>query len=301
MTRIAILSDIHANMFALEAVIEDIQHQDIDEVLVAGDIVGRGPQGSAVTKRIMKLGWKSVRGNHESYTLSFRAEMIAENCLTSPEWAAARWIAAELDDEDANFLQSFPFTLTSSLVPELRVFHGSPRGNRDGIAPWTGREKCEQDLLAIKEHLFVCGHTHRILLRKFSTGIIVNAGSVGLPFNGEHRAQYAILEFEEERLKSVTFRAVPYDKEGFLAYFESSGFAQSGGIIAHLIKMELQTAAPYLTPFLRWAYGMENRIDYKHLDIFLAEYSPLVAAEKNWPFNSEINLADLPIETETSS
>ena len=94
MPRIAVIADIHANMPALEAVIRDIEQQEIDEVLVGGDLVGRGPQGSAVVKRIIEEGWAGVRGNHEDYLLNFRRRTVREEWLTAEEWSALRWMAA---------------------------------------------------------------------------------------------------------------------------------------------------------------------------------------------------------------
>jgi len=274
MIRLAFISDIHANLLALEAVIEDIQKQYIDEVLILGDIVGRGPQGSAVTKRIQKLGWRSIRGNHEDYTLAFRHKKIDKNWLTAPEWSAARWIAAELDDDDVHYLSSLPMTLTSTLNPEVRLFHGSPQSHREGIAPWTSQERCEEHLQSIKEPLFVCGHTHRSLLREFSIGTIINAGSVGLPFNGDHRSQYVILSFQKGELMGVDFRRISYDRDAFLKIYETSGFMKAGGLTAHLLKIELQTAQPYLTPFLRWVYGENKHPTYENMEAFLSQYVP---------------------------
>ncbi len=72
MHKIAVLADIHGNLPALEAVLADIDAQRPDEVLVGGDLVGRGPQGSAVVRCIRERGWRAVRGNHEDYLLGFR-------------------------------------------------------------------------------------------------------------------------------------------------------------------------------------------------------------------------------------
>ena len=93
MTRLAVLADVHGNMPALEAVIEDIESHGVDEVLVGGDLVGRGPEGSLVTRRIRELGWPSIRGNHEEYVLTFRKGEVPADWLEAKEWAAARWMA----------------------------------------------------------------------------------------------------------------------------------------------------------------------------------------------------------------
>src|SRR5690606_3051845 len=117
--RIAILADIHANLFALDAVIDDLTHQNVDEVLIGGDIVGRGPMGKAVIKRIQQHGWDGVRGNHEDYLLSFYHGKIPAEWHTLNEWSAARWMANELDADSAAFIDSLPFSRTSSLTNDL--------------------------------------------------------------------------------------------------------------------------------------------------------------------------------------
>ena len=75
--RIAVLADIHSNLRALDAVVDDIATRGVDEVVVGGDIVGRGPQGAAVVDRVRELGWPSVRGNHEDYLVAFSREELS--------------------------------------------------------------------------------------------------------------------------------------------------------------------------------------------------------------------------------
>jgi len=161
MIRVAVLADIHGNLPALEAVIEDIAAQQPDEVLVGGDLVGRGPCGKDVVQRVTDMGWRSVRGNHEDYLLAFRHKRVRSHWLTAPEWAAARWMAGELDEAAASTLEGLPLTLLSELAPELRLVHGTPRSNSEGIGPWTSHEQVEAHFSTVAEPVLVCGHTHR--------------------------------------------------------------------------------------------------------------------------------------------
>ncbi len=101
MIRIAVLADVHGNVPALEAVIEDVTSQQPDGVLVGGDLVGRGPCGKQVVRRITEMGWRSVRGNHEDYLLAFRQQRVKRSLADRSEWSAARWMAAELDEAAA--------------------------------------------------------------------------------------------------------------------------------------------------------------------------------------------------------
>ncbi len=273
MTRIAVLADIHGNMPALEAVIADISNQGVDETLVGGDLVGRGPEGSAVTQRIRHLRWPSIRGNHEEYVLTFRKGEVPTDWLEADEWAASRWMANELSDDDSEFLEALPFSTTSRLEPELRLVHGSPAATNDGIGPWTTELEMEAHTDSISESVLVCGHTHRPLDRQFSSGRIVNVGSVGLPFNGDRRAQYAIFDCVANRIE-VEFHQVDYKLEKILAIYDSSGFLAAGGATAQLLRMELEEAQPFLVPFLQWASALGLTPRSSDIDQFCDFYNP---------------------------
>lgn len=271
--RIAVFADVHGNLPALEAVLEDIEAQQIDEVLVGGDLVGRGPQGSAVVHRIAERELPSVKGNHEDYLLSFRHGDVPEAWLSAEEWAASRWMAAELTDEAVERIAALPFTLASELTPQLRLVHGTPRSNNEGVGPWSSEEQVARHLGSVAEPVLVCAHTHRPLERRFPDGLVVNVGSVGLPFNRDRRAQYAILELRGREWE-VEFRRVDYPLARTLAIYEESGFLAEGGITARLLELELCHAVPYLVPFMKWAEVMERPPVLEALDDFLDFYDP---------------------------
>jgi putative phosphoesterase len=273
MTRIAVISDIHGNPVALDAVIDDIEQRDIDEVLVGGDLVGRGPLGSAVVERIAERQWACVRGNHEDYLINFFKKDVPPEWLVTDEWAASRWMAAELDEAHIEYMDALPFTVSSSLEPSLRLFHGSPDSHSDGIGDWTSESKLERHWDAIDEHVLACAHTHRPLVRDVKGGLIVNVGSVGLPFNGDWRAQYAIFEFDGLDW-DVEFATVEYDRDRFLESYERTGFLQEGDVTARLLKMEVEDARPYLVPFLKWAEYTNRTPNATQLAPFLDVYDP---------------------------
>jgi predicted phosphodiesterase len=273
MTRIAVLADIHGNMPALEAVIEDIAGQQVDEVLVGGDLVGRGPQGSRVIERIRGQGWPSVRGNHEDYLLTFRRGEVPPDWLEADQWSAARWMAADLSDEDVHYLESLPFSLHSRELPQIHLVHASPQSNSDGIGPWTPARKMQQHWDSIPESTLVCAHTHRPLHRRFGDGDIVNVGSVGLPFNRDRRAQYALFTQENAGL-SFEFRQVEYDLGKILDIYEKSGFLAEGGVTAQLLILELENAQPYLVPFLQWAATLNVPATPEQIGGFRDFYDP---------------------------
>lgn len=272
MPRIAIFSDIHGNVPALEAVLEDIARQDVDEVLVGGDLVGRGPQGSRVVKRLRGLGFPTIGGNHEEYLLTFRRGEIPADWRTTEELAAARWMAAELDDDDVDYISSLPFSLAR---PGLRLVHGSPSSNRQGIGPWTRDDDIERHLAQIAEGMLVCAHTHRPLVRQITRGQIVNVGSVGLPFNRDRRAQYALFSHaHDDDPWHVELRQVAYDCEQIFAIYRQTGFLAQGGVTARLLWLELEHATPLLVPFLEWAKASRITPTLAALDGFFKHYQP---------------------------
>lgn len=274
MTRIAVIADVHGNLPALEAVLDDLTTARVDEVLVGGDLVGRGPQGHAVVRRIESLGWPCVRGNHEDYLLGFRRGEVPDEWWLDGEWAASRWMAAELTDEDERYIDALPFTVTSELEPELRLVHGSPRSNDEGLGPWCTDRQLEGFWDLVDEPLLVCAHTHRPLIRHFDDrGLVVNVGSVGLPFNRDRRAQYAVLERRRDGW-DVELRQVPYDLDEILEVYETSGFLREGDVTARLLKLELEHAVPLLVPFLQWAEVRNVPPARADVDDFLEFHTP---------------------------
>ncbi|MFQ5525680.1 MAG: metallophosphoesterase family protein [Thermoanaerobaculia bacterium] len=271
--RVAIIADIHGNLPALEAVLADLDSRLPDEVLVGGDLVGRGPQGSAVVGVIRSRGWKTIRGNHEEYLLGFRNEDVPPEWLQLEEWAAARWMAAELSDSDVEYLGSLPFSIRADAAPGLLLTHGSPKSTSDGLGPWTRAAKLDALLDDIDESVLVCGHTHRPMVRQLDRGLVVNVGSVGLPFNGDRRAQYGILVWDGVGW-STELHQVDYDLEKTLDSYRGSGFQEAGGVTAALLRLELLHATPYLVPFQKWAEAVGAPPEETSLNDFLDFYEP---------------------------
>lgn len=267
MTTIAILADVHGNVPALEAVLSDLDRHSVDEVLHGGDLVGRGPQGREVVDMVRARGWRGVRGNHEDYLVAFRQGNVRKEWLHGPEWAAARWMAAQLGDDGEAYARGLPISLTAETAPELRLVHGTPRSNQESIGPWTADEEIDERLAGIDEPLVVCAHTHRPLVRRPGRRLVVNVGSVGLPFDGDHRACYALLRRNAEGWHAE-HRRLEWDRDRLLRLYRRTGFLEAGGITAALLEMEVRTARSQLVPFLDWARASGRAADAAALDEF---------------------------------
>jgi hypothetical protein len=103
--------------------------------------------------------------------------------------------------------------------------------------------------------------------------MVINVGSVGLPFNGDRRAQYAIFHVDGPDLEAE-FRQVDYDLNDTLDIYESTGFLERGGVTAELLRLELENAQPFLVPFLYWAKTLGVSPRASQIDEFRRVYDP---------------------------
>lgn len=271
--RIAILSDIHGNRPAFEEVVKDIGQQGVDAVIVAGDLVGRGPEGTRIVERVAALQWPSIRGNHEDYLLGFVRRQVPDAWWNLDEWSASRWMAAELSSDAVRFIEQLPDTMTPDFAPGMCVVHGSTRSNTEGLGPWTDEDYLVEELERGGHPLLVCGHTHRAMVKQLPQGTVANIGSVGLPFNKDQRAQYAIFTLHEGRWEAE-LRQVTYDLDDAFRAYQQTGFWRAGGVTAQLLALELHYATPFLVPFLRWAHDRKQRPEPEHIDLFLQDFYP---------------------------
>lgn len=254
--KIAVLADIHGNLAALQAVIADIERWSPELVLVAGDIVNRGPESGACLDLTLQMaaerGWRMIRGNHERYVLNFElARRRPDFPSSGPNYELSRmtrWshrqVAAKLD-----IIEQLPEQLRVDLGGEtLALYHASLRHDRDGI------EAASQDELLRAQidgsaALFCVGHTHVPLTRRLGGTLVVNVGSVGLPFDGDTRAAYARLTRGRGGWQAQIVR-VAYDVAATARVFVESGMLEAVGAHAQIMLRELQTGRSLLFDFV---------------------------------------------------
>jgi hypothetical protein len=229
--RLAVLADIHANLAALEAVLPDLRRQSPDIVYVAGDFQNRGPHPLEVTQFVANQGWRLLRGNHEDYVIQ-QSEYTGTPDLTDYyNWLPARWTAG-LTPGSAPWIRELPI-YDSFPGPDGRpvtVAHGSERSNNEGFFPKTTEIRAREML----------GPSHQTLL--------VNVGSVGFPFDGDQRASYGVATWRLDRW-NIEIRRVSYPVDEVLEAFNRVDFYAGVGPLSYIIRRELQSARPHLTPF----------------------------------------------------
>ncbi len=254
---VAIVSDVHANLPALEAVARDLAHDPPERVIVNGDMVNRGPSGLQVLEAIEANGWTMTLGNHDDLLRlwTIRDPSIPRAWFDDPFWRSTAWCAVQL--EGTGWLERFArLPLTLAIEPadgaSVLVSHGSPRHYREGY----GRHLPDEAISEIVEMhpyaLLVGSHTHQPMERRWGRHLVLNSGAVGTPFNGDPRAQYLRLARDGAGWRHA-FRQVAYDREAALEAFAASGFVEAAGLSARIYWLEAATARSWLVPFLMWA------------------------------------------------
>ncbi len=260
--KIAVIADPHANLVALKTAVEHIEAWKPDAVLVAGDIVNRGPRPKECLALILEKarteGWRIVRGNHEDYVIDQARPGAPRDGPAAQVHQASIWTCSQLGF-DVSALISMPFQ-QSMFGPdgrEIRLVHASMLGNRDGVYPETTDEDLRKKIAPAGSSLaaFCTGHTHRSLVRSLDGTLVVNAGSSGLPFDGDRRLAYARLTFQRGVWQAEIVR-LAYDIAAEQQDFYDNGYLEGGGPLVRLVQIELQTARSML---FNWAIKYQNR------------------------------------------
>jgi putative phosphoesterase len=265
--KLAVLADVHSNWPALQAVADHIEAWGADRVVVAGDVINRGPRPVECLDCVLTMqrerGWLLVLGNHEEYVIHHGQPREPIAGPLAQIWGSSRWTYEQLNC-DVSALEALPFQQSWQMSDrsEARVVHASMRGTRDGIFRETPDEVLRQQIVPPPK-LLVVGHTHKPLVRTIDETLVVNVGAVGLPFDGDPRASYAQLTWQANRWEAEIVR-VDYDRAQADRDFDETGFIDQAGPIAALIRDELAQARSNL---FEWARDYEAAVVAGHLSM----------------------------------
>ncbi|MFO7561934.1 MAG: metallophosphoesterase family protein [Enhygromyxa sp.] len=223
--RVAFISDLHANLVALDAAIAEIDALGIDEIVCLGDIVDLGPQPQAVVDRLRERKVRCVRGNHDPLDERPAHPLLAE---------VETWTRAQLDPATLRELAELPMQLELELEgTRVLCVHGSPRGFNDQVLATTADDQLLGWTAGSVFDVMVCGHTHVQLLRRIDARVFVNVGSLGMPFARAYCGagapqvlpwgEYAIVGVSETGI-GVELRRVSYDVERYAKSLREAGF-----------------------------------------------------------------------------
>jgi predicted phosphodiesterase len=203
--RIAALYDVHANLPALEAVLEDIRRADIDHIVIGGDVLP-GPMPNETLACLLSLDMpaKFIYGNGEVAVLEIMAGR--EPAVPAQYRSIIAWTAEQLQPDDQKLLAGWPKTVSVQVpgLGDVLFCHATPRNENEIFTRLTRDDPLMPVFAGVKASVVVCGHTHMQFDRVVGGVRVVNAGSVGMPF-GKTGADWLILG------PKVQFRHTAYD------------------------------------------------------------------------------------------
>jgi len=270
MTNLAILSDIHGNIPALEAVLADLAAFEIDHVIVPGDVIGFGPSPVRATQIVVEKGWSVIRGNNEFFLTDYKTARAPAEWDDPVQFAPTAWLDRQFDRKLKTIIGSWADALNLFFrdAPPILVCHGTPASPWETIYSTMTDDEIEKTLCDVKPDYVICGHTHLPMDRQSGKWRIFNPGSVGVPLDGLFSASYMILEGNENGW-TPTFRRVLFDYETLFAEFERSGYTRESGPMGKLVLEVFRTARP-LFGFLRWRE--QHQRDFPISDELVEEY-----------------------------
>lgn len=221
--KLAVISDIHGNRLALDAVEADIAHVGVDATVNLGDLLSGPLDPLGTLDRLRERNYPTIRGNHDRWLVERTPDSMDK---------VDRFVANQLDAERRDWLHALPATLV--IDGEIFLCHGTPTSDTRPWLDnwWRGRDSTSPDEAAVTaeaeglDHpVILCGHTHIARMVRLRDGrLVVNPGAVGLQINhGSPDARYAIVE-RRGGVWSASLRAVPYDSAGSAAQAAANSF-----------------------------------------------------------------------------
>jgi putative phosphoesterase len=226
--RIAAIYDIHGNLPALEAVLQDIRQAEVDQLVVGGDVVPGPMPGETLTCLLnLDIPVQFIQGNGEREVL---AQMAGKETGTVPEQfrGIVRWAAQQLQPEHQRLLAGWPMTLRVDIrgLGEVLFCHATPRSDSEIFTRLTPADRLLPIFAGLNVSVIICGHTHMQFDRTIGEIRVVNAGSVGMPF-GEPGAYWLLLG------PNVELRHTPYDLAEAAERIRNTNYPQAQDFATH--------------------------------------------------------------------
>jgi predicted phosphodiesterase len=225
--RVAALYDIHGNLPALEAVLEDVQRSGVECIVIGGDVVpGPMPRETLTCLSALELPVHFIQGNGEVAVLK---ELAGEKPAVPAELRKTlRWVAQQLGPADKEWLASWAKTLTVEMpsLGEVLFCHAAPRDENEMFTRFTPENHLAPMFDGIEAAIVVCGHTHMQFDRMIGMVRVINAGSVGMPY-GEPGAYWLLLG------PGVELRRTLYNLEQTAKRIRSTDYPEAESFAAH--------------------------------------------------------------------
>jgi predicted phosphodiesterase len=221
MRSIAIISDIHGNLTALEAILQDLEQQSpVDQLVIAGDLCLNGPYPRETLERVQALDCPVIQGNTDMEIVT-QAPNKGEKKRT-----AVGWTREQIGPRGIDYLASLPFShhISNPRGSDLLIVHANPLNLEDAIFPNASDDALEHLLgeLDSRTGALAFGHLHIAYTRQWRHLLLVDVGSCGIPRDEDHRASYAILNWQDEGWRTE-IRRVTYDVQAVVRQIKTCG------------------------------------------------------------------------------
>jgi predicted phosphodiesterase len=227
--RVAALYDIHGNDAALAAVLAEVDAIGVDLIVIGGDVAG-GPFPCETVDAVRALGDRAIaiRGNGERELVEARLRLDAGSARGDPDdiWSSrTHWAAGVLDRARLDWMGALPPLASVEVdgLGDVLFCHATPRSDEEIVTPLSSEDRIAPMFAVLAQHTVVNGHTHAQFERQIGTTHLVNAGSVGMPYETRPAAYWALLG------PGVELRSTPYDVGGFAARVRATGFPEAEG------------------------------------------------------------------------
>jgi putative phosphoesterase len=232
MTRVrsvAVLCDVHGNLPALDAVLDELRAAPPDAVVLGGDVVA-GPMPHEVLERLDALPWPLhfVRGNADRCVVTAFDGAVPADERDDPMWIADAWTAERISRAERDRLAALPplAELEVEGIGDVLFCHGTPRSDEERVTAVTPEPRLAAILAGVRADVVVGGHTHRQFDLRAGGRRMVNAGSVGRPYEREPGAYWLRLG------PGIELRRTAYDTQAATAAFRALGYPDADGILA---------------------------------------------------------------------
>jgi putative phosphoesterase len=240
--RIAIVSDIHGNLTALEAVIADLRETAPDLILHGGDLPHGGARPAEIVDRIRGLGWQGVLGNTDEMLFlpqsltEFAAQVPHLHSLFAVIGEMAKWTREALGDERIAWLKELPLTQTQG---PIALVHASLASTWRSPALEASDAELEETYAQLGRPIAVYAHIHRPFVRRMRALTVANTGSVSLSCDGDPRASYLLLDNSVDGVE-LTIRRVEYDVHREIAALATCGLPHADWVAKSLLSAAFQ-------------------------------------------------------------
>jgi putative phosphoesterase len=224
--RAAVITDVHANLPALQAALARIDELGISDVYCGGDLVGYGPHPNEVCALIAERGIPTIYGNYD-YAIARELEDCGCAYITQHDrelgQRSVEWTLAHTDRAAKEFMRGLPFDMQFTIGDhDVHLVHGSPRKVNEYLFEDKPASLYERLAAAECDDVLCFGHTHKPWVREHGGVLFVNCGSVGKPKDGDPRGAFALLDATTGELE-LTIERVEYDTDAVAAEVRAAG------------------------------------------------------------------------------